>query len=43
MNRVAARSTYVIETSQADAGESTAGAWERFEALYRASRDDIYA
>src|SRR5258708_4342485 len=43
MNRVAARSTDVIETSQADAGSSTASAWERFEALYRASRDDIYA
>jgi RNA polymerase sigma-70 factor (ECF subfamily) len=43
MDRVAARSTDVIETSRADAGESTAGAWERFEALYRASRDDIYA
>lgn len=36
------RSTDVIETVS-PAGSADAPAWERFEALYRSSRDDLYA
>ncbi|HUE26605.1 MAG TPA: sigma-70 family RNA polymerase sigma factor [Solirubrobacteraceae bacterium] len=38
-----ARSTDVIETLSAPGRASGETAWERFEALYRASRDDVYA
>jgi RNA polymerase sigma-70 factor (ECF subfamily) len=33
----------VIESIPAPTTEPTAGSWERFEALYRSSRDDVYA
>ena len=37
------RSTDVIETLSAPGRASGETAWERFEALYRSSRDDVYA
>jgi RNA polymerase sigma-70 factor (ECF subfamily) len=42
MNRVLGRSTGVIETPSAP-GSARETSWERFEALYRSSRDDLYA
>jgi RNA polymerase sigma factor (sigma-70 family) len=43
MERIRARSEGVIET-QAHAGTGPApSSWERFERLYRSSRDDVYA
>jgi RNA polymerase sigma-70 factor, ECF subfamily len=42
-NGPGARSTDVIETLSAPPTASGQTAWERFEALYRASRDDVYA
>jgi RNA polymerase sigma factor (sigma-70 family) len=42
MNRLQARSRDVIETPSAP-GAARESAWERFEALYRSSRDDLYA
>jgi RNA polymerase sigma-70 factor (ECF subfamily) len=33
----------VIETLQPRPADSAASGWERFEALYRSSRDDVYA
>lgn len=42
MNRLEARSTGVIETPLAP-GSARESSWERFEALYRSSRDDLYA
>jgi RNA polymerase sigma-70 factor (ECF subfamily) len=38
-----ARSTDVIETLSAPGTASDQNTWERFEALYRSSRDDVYA
>jgi RNA polymerase sigma-70 factor, ECF subfamily len=43
MNRVGRRSADVIETSHPAQPAPPAGSWERFEALYRSSRDDVYA
>ncbi len=37
------RSTDVIETLSAPGATTGQSAWERFEELYRASRDDVYA
>jgi RNA polymerase sigma-70 factor (ECF subfamily) len=37
------RSEGVIEAIPAELAGSAAGGWERFEALYRSSRDDVYA
>jgi RNA polymerase sigma-70 factor (ECF subfamily) len=42
MDLLHARSEDVIEATAAERSGS-AGAWERFEALYRSSRDDVYA
>ena len=42
-DRVHARSTDVIETLSAPGMVSEQTVWERFEVLYRSSRDDIYA
>lgn len=42
MNRLQLRSTGVIETPSAP-GSVHESTWERFEALYRSSRDDLYA
>ena len=42
MDRLELRSEGVIETPQL-AGDRAATGWERFEALYRSSRDDVYA
>jgi RNA polymerase sigma-70 factor (ECF subfamily) len=45
MDRALARSEGVNATMAATSAEldSTTGTWERFEALYRSSRDDVYA
>jgi RNA polymerase sigma-70 factor, ECF subfamily len=43
MDRVEARSTGMNETLPAPAAQVAASSWERFEALYRSSRDDVYA
>ena len=43
MSRLDRRSTDVIETLSAPRTASSETAWERFEALYRSSRDDVYA
>jgi RNA polymerase sigma factor (sigma-70 family) len=37
------RSEVVIETSTSTAGDSAEASWERFEELYRSSRDDLFA
>jgi RNA polymerase sigma-70 factor, ECF subfamily len=37
------RSEVVIESSTAAASDSPETSWDRFEALYRSSRDDLYA
>src|SRR5450755_2549998 len=37
------RSEVVIETSTSTAGDSAEASWERFEELYRSSRDDVFA
>ena len=37
------RSTDVIETLSPAGRADAPSAWERFEALYRSSRDDLYA
>jgi len=42
MNRLQGRSTGVIETPSAP-GPVRPSTWDRFEALYRSSRDDLYA
>jgi RNA polymerase sigma-70 factor (ECF subfamily) len=42
-DRVDARSADVIEVLPATATEAPGSSWERFEELYRSSRDDIYA
>ena len=42
-SRLDRRSTDVIETLSAPRTASGETAWERFEALYRSSRDDVYA
>jgi RNA polymerase sigma-70 factor (ECF subfamily) len=42
MNRAQRRSRYVIESPSAP-GSATVSSWERLEALYRSSRDDLYA
>ena len=43
MNRHPGRSSGVIETLSPTGLADGRGAWERFEALYRACRDDLYA
>jgi RNA polymerase sigma-70 factor (ECF subfamily) len=44
MDPTGERSSYVIETLASPSGtEERATSWERFEALYRSSRDDVYA
>jgi RNA polymerase sigma-70 factor (ECF subfamily) len=43
MDLLHARSEGVIEAIPAEHAGSAAGGWERFEALYRSSRDDVYA
>jgi RNA polymerase sigma-70 factor (ECF subfamily) len=44
MNPTAERSNHVIETlASAPGTEERSSSWERFEALYRSSRDDLYA
>lgn len=44
MDPTAERSGYVIETLASSSGtEEEPTSWERFEALYRATRDDLYA
>lgn len=42
MNRPRSRSTDVIESPSAP-GSASQSSWERLEALYRSSRDDVYA
>src|SRR5436305_1032474 len=42
MDHPPVRSTYVIESPSAP-GSTEQSSWERFEALYRSSRDDLYA
>ena len=42
MDRPGRRSRYVIESPSAP-GSATESSWERLEALYRSSRDDLYA
>ena len=42
-NRPLLRSESVIETSSASVSELSPDSWERFESLYRSSRDDVYA
>jgi RNA polymerase sigma-70 factor, ECF subfamily len=42
-DRLQARSTDVIETPSAPGTTRSETAWERFEALYRSSRDDVYS
>jgi RNA polymerase sigma-70 factor (ECF subfamily) len=37
------RSQGVIEAPEARGAQGAQGSWERFEALYRSSRDDVYA
>ncbi len=43
MNAASARSEGVIETQAQPEAEAAAGSWERFERLYRSSRDDVFA
>ncbi len=43
MVRRVTRSDHVIDTAQPPAPDRAASEWERFEALYRSSRDDVYA
>jgi RNA polymerase sigma-70 factor (ECF subfamily) len=43
IDRDEGRSVGVIETVTGTAAEATESAWDRFEALYRSSRDDVYA
>jgi RNA polymerase sigma-70 factor (ECF subfamily) len=43
MNRLQSRSEGVIGTATATVAQPTDSTWERFEALYRSSRDDVYA
>ncbi|HUO70167.1 MAG TPA: sigma-70 family RNA polymerase sigma factor [Solirubrobacteraceae bacterium] len=43
MDRDEARSEGVIETLRSPETDPAPAAWERFEALYRSSRDDVYA
>jgi RNA polymerase sigma factor (sigma-70 family) len=43
MNRAPGRSDDVIESQTVTAAEPAKGSWERFESLYRSSRDDVYA
>jgi RNA polymerase sigma-70 factor, ECF subfamily len=43
MDRADARNADVIDTLPAPGTASPASSWERFEALYRSSRDDVYA
>jgi RNA polymerase sigma-70 factor, ECF subfamily len=43
MDRHKRRSTSVIETPVSPVLDRSQAAWERFEALYRANRDDLYA
>ena len=43
MDRDEGRSEDVIETLTSTQAEPAQAAWERFEALYRSSRDDVYA
>ncbi len=42
-NRAQRRSEDVIETQASPASPQSPSAWDRFEALYRSSRDDVYA
>jgi RNA polymerase sigma factor (sigma-70 family) len=42
-NRLKRRSTDVIETRSPAGSAAGENAWQRFEALYRSSRDDLYA
>ncbi len=43
MNLLAGRSEDVIEAPSALDSRPTEGSWERFEALYRSARDDVYS
>jgi RNA polymerase sigma-70 factor, ECF subfamily len=43
MDREPGRSDGVIETRSQSMPDVEGGSWERFEALYRTSRDDVYA
>jgi RNA polymerase sigma-70 factor, ECF subfamily len=43
MDRARGRSTGVNETLSAPTAGAAPSSWERFEALYRSSRDDVYA
>ena len=43
MNRLRRRSEGVIETAQPRPVQPDGSQWDRFEALYRSSRDDVYA
>jgi RNA polymerase sigma-70 factor (ECF subfamily) len=43
MDLLDGRSTDVIETLKPPAGERAGATWERFESLYRSSRDDVFA
>ena len=43
MDRNEGRSKNVIETLTSTEADPAQAAWERFEALYRSSRDDVYA
>jgi RNA polymerase sigma-70 factor, ECF subfamily len=43
MNLAQFRSKGVVETVQPGVADKHAGPWERFEALYRTSRNDVYA
>ena len=43
MNRVVLRSEGVTETQTLAAGTGSQSTWDRFEALYRSSRDDVFA
>src|ERR1700733_4672343 len=43
MDRVVLRSVGVTETQTLAAGTGSESSWDRFEALYRSSRDDLFA
>ena len=43
MDREPRRSGGVIEVRSQPSSEVEGGSWERFESLYRTSRDDVYA
>jgi RNA polymerase sigma factor (sigma-70 family) len=43
MNPAPSRSDGVIESQAATAADPAKSSWERFESLYRSSRDDVYA